>query len=158
MNRAEIAIFTWQLQDKIVYTINKDIMMKEGEIMPFFIIAGAINAAIAVALGAFGAHALKDKLSERYLAIWETAVQYQMFHALGLLAIGILMSSSLLGPSTTLSWAGYLLLGGIIIFSGSLYALSLSGIGVLGAITPIGGVAFIVGWLLLIIAAVKFGK
>ena len=124
--------------------------------MPFFIIAGAVNAAIAVAFGAFGAHALKEKLSEHYLAIWETAVQYQMFHAIGLLAIGILMSSSLFGASPQLTWAGYLLLAGIIIFSGSLYVLSLSGIGILGAITPIGGVAFIVGWIMLIIAAVKY--
>lgn len=123
--------------------------------MPFFIIAGAVNAAIAVMLGAFGAHALKEKLSERYLAIWETAVQYQMFHAIGLLVIGVLASSALLGQSTQLNWAGYLILAGIIIFSGSLYALSLSGIGVLGAITPIGGVLFIVGWIMLIIAAIK---
>lgn len=134
------------------------IKKKAGEDMPFFIIAGAINAAIAVAFGAFGAHALKDKLSAHYLAVWETAVQYQMFHAVALLAIGILMSPALLGPSTQLSWAGYLLLAGIIIFSGSLYVLSLSGIGVLGAITPFGGVAFIVGWIMLIVAAVKFGK
>ncbi len=126
--------------------------------MPFFIIAGAVNAAIAVAFGAFGAHALKDRLSEHYLAIWETAVQYQMFHAIGLLVVGILLSPALLGPSTQLSWAGYLILAGIIIFSGSLYALSLSGVGILGAITPIGGVAFIVGWIMLIIATVKFGK
>lgn len=124
--------------------------------MPFFIIAGAVNAAIAVAFGAFGAHALKEKLSAHYLAIWETAVQYQMFHALGLIAIGILMSSSLIGPITQLNWAGYLLLAGIIVFSGSLYVLSLTGIGVLGAITPIGGVAFIAGWIMLIIAALKF--
>lgn len=124
--------------------------------MPFFIIAGAINAAIAVAFGAFGAHALKEKLSAHYLAVWETAVQYQMFHALGLIAIGILMSSSLLGPITQLNWAGYLLLAGTIIFSGSLYILSLTGIGILGAITPIGGVAFIAGWIMLIIAALKF--
>ena len=124
--------------------------------MPFFIIAGAINAAIAVMFGAFGAHALKEKLSEKYLAIWETAVQYQMFHALGLILIGILMSSSILGPLTQLNWAGYLLLAGIIIFSGSLYILSLSGIGILGAITPIGGVAFIAGWIMLILAALKF--
>lgn len=123
--------------------------------MPFFIIAGAVNAAIAVMLGAFGAHALKEKLSERYLAIWETAVQYQMFHAIGLLVIGVLASSALLGQNTQLNWAGYLILAGIIIFSGSLYALSLSGIGVLGAITPIGGVLFIVGWIMLIIAAIK---
>lgn len=126
--------------------------------MPFFIIAGAVNAAIAVAFGAFGAHALKDRLTEHYLAIWETAVQYQMFHAIGLILIGILMNSSILGPSTQLSWAGYLILAGIVIFSGSLYILSLSGIGILGAITPIGGVAFITGWIMLIIAVVKFGK
>ena len=126
--------------------------------MPFFIIVGAVNAAIAVGFGAFGAHALKDRLSEHYLAVWETAVQYQMFHAIALLAIGILSSSALFGPSTQLSWAGYLILAGIVIFSGSLYVLSLSGIGVLGAITPIGGVAFIAGWIMLIIAAVKFGN
>ena len=124
--------------------------------MPFFIIAGAVNAAIAVIFGAFGAHALKERLTEKYLAIWETAVQYQMFHALGLIIIGILMSSSLLGPITQLNWAGYLLLAGIIIFSGSLYVLSFTGIGILGAITPIGGVAFIAGWIMLIIAALKF--
>ena len=126
--------------------------------MPFFIIAGAVNAAIAVALGAFGAHALKEKLSEHYLAIWETAVQYQMFHALALIAVGILMSPSLFGSVTQLSWAGYLILAGIIIFSGSLYVLSLSGIGILGAITPIGGVAFIAGWIMLIVAAIKFSN
>ena len=74
-------------------------LKKEGNYMPFFIIAGAVNAAIAVALGAFGAHALKEKLSEHYLAIWETAVQYQMFHALALIAVGILMSPSLFGSS-----------------------------------------------------------
>ena len=126
--------------------------------MKFFIIAGAFNAMLAVMLGAFGAHALKEKLTEKYLAIWETAVQYQMFHAIGLIAIGILMSSSLLGPVSQLNWAGYLLLAGIIIFSGSLYILSLSGIGILGAITPIGGVAFIIGWIMLIIAASKFAQ
>jgi uncharacterized membrane protein YgdD (TMEM256/DUF423 family) len=124
--------------------------------MKFFIIAGAFNAMLAVILGAFGAHALKEKLTEKYLAIWETAVQYQMFHAIGLIVIGILMSSSLLGPISQLNWAGWLLLAGIIIFSGSLYILSLSGIGILGAITPIGGVAFIVGWIMLIVAATKF--
>lgn len=123
--------------------------------MPFFIIAGAINAALAVALGAFGAHALKEKLSERYLAIWETAVQYQMFHAIGLLVIGVLVGTAILNATTQLNWAGYLILAGTIIFSGSLYALSLSGVGVLGAITPIGGVLFIAGWIMLIVATVK---
>ncbi|MDX1805935.1 DUF423 domain-containing protein [Paenisporosarcina macmurdoensis] len=123
--------------------------------MPFFIIAGAVNAFIAVAFGAFGAHALKEKLSEKYLAIWETAVQYQMYHAIGLIVIGILMSTNIIGNVAQLSWAGYLMLAGIVIFSGSLYVLSLSGIGILGAITPIGGVAFLSAWVLVIIAAVK---
>ncbi len=123
--------------------------------MPFFIIAGAINAFLAVAFGAFGAHALKEKLSEKYLAIWETAVQYQMYHAIGLIVIGILMSSSIIGNVTQLNWAGYLMLAGIIIFSGSLYVLSLSGIGILGAITPIGGVAFLLAWVFIVVAVVK---
>ncbi|MBU0903566.1 MAG: DUF423 domain-containing protein [Planococcaceae bacterium] len=123
--------------------------------MPFFIIAGAINAFLAVAFGAFGAHALKEKLSEKYLAIWETAVQYQMYHAIGLIVIGILMSPSIIGHVSQLSWAGYLMLAGIVIFSGSLYVLSLSGIGILGAITPIGGVAFLIAWVLVIVAVVK---
>lgn len=123
--------------------------------MPFFIIAGAINAFLAVAFGAFGAHALKEKLSEKYLAIWETAVQYQMYHAIGLIVIGILMSTNIIGQVSQLSWAGYLMLAGIVIFSGSLYVLSLSGIGILGAITPIGGLAFLAAWILVIVAAVK---
>ena len=123
--------------------------------MPFFIIAGAINAFLAVAFGAFGAHALKEKLSEKYLAIWETAVQYQMYHAIGLIVIGILMSPTIIGHVSQLSWAGYLMLAGIVIFSGSLYVLSLSGIGILGAITPIGGVAFLIAWVLVIVAVVK---
>jgi len=123
--------------------------------MPFFIIAGAINAFIAVAFGAFGAHALKEKLSEKYLAIWETAVQYQMYHAIGLIVIGILMSTNIIGNVSQLSWAGYLMLSGIVIFSGSLYVLSLSGIGILGAITPIGGLAFLTAWVLVIVAVVK---
>lgn len=126
--------------------------------MKLFIIAGAINGFLAVAFGAFGAHALKEKLSEKYLAIWETAVQYQMFHALALIAIGILMSSKLMGPVSSLNTAGYLMLAGIILFSGSLYVLSLTGIGILGAITPIGGVAFLVGWIMIIVAAAKFAS
>ncbi|MFC4354073.1 DUF423 domain-containing protein [Chryseomicrobium palamuruense] len=123
--------------------------------MKLFLIAGAINGFLAVALGAFGAHALKERLTERYLAIWETAVQYQMFHAIALIAIGILLHPNLLGASGILNGAGYAILIGIIIFSGSLFVLALSGVGILGAITPIGGVAFLVGWILLIVAVVK---
>ena len=123
--------------------------------MKFFLIAGAVNALLSVAFGAFGAHLLEGRVADKYLDTWQTAVQYQMFHAVGLMVIAILMSSSLLGPLSSLNWAGYLMLAGIIIFSGSLYVLSLTGISILGAITPIGGVAFIAAWVMVIIAAVK---
>lgn len=126
--------------------------------MKFFIIAGAINGFLAVALGAFGAHALEGRIADKYLSTWDTAVQYQMFHALALMAIGILMSSKLMGHVSSLNTAGYLILAGIIIFSGSLYVLSLTGISILGAITPIGGVAFLVGWIMLIVATVKYAN
>lgn len=123
--------------------------------MKFFLIAGAVNALLSVAFGAFGAHLLEGRVADKYLDTWQTAVQYQMFHAVGLMVIAILMSSSLLGPLSSLNWAGYLMLAGIVIFSGSLYVLSLTGISILGAITPIGGVAFIAAWVMVIIAAVK---
>ena len=123
--------------------------------MKFFLIAGAVNALLSVAFGAFGAHMLEGRVADKYLDTWQTAVQYQMFHAVGLMVVGILMSSSLIGTLGSLSWAGYLMLAGIIIFSGSLYVLSLTGISILGAITPIGGVAFIIGWIMLIVAASK---
>ncbi|GKW45474.1 DUF423 domain-containing protein [Planococcus sp. NCCP-2050] len=123
--------------------------------MKFFLIAGAVNAMLSVAFGAFGAHLLEGRVADKYLDTWQTAVQYQMFHSIGLIAIAILMSSSLIGNLGSLSWAGYLMLAGIIIFSGSLYVLSLTGISVLGAITPIGGVAFIAAWILVVVAAAK---
>ncbi|CEG21884.1 hypothetical protein BN1080_00803 [Planococcus massiliensis] len=123
--------------------------------MKFFLIAGAVNAMLSVAFGAFGAHLLEGRIADKYLDTWQTAVQYQMFHSIGLIAIAILMSSSLIGNLGSLSWAGYLMLAGIIIFSGSLYVLSLTGISVLGAITPIGGVAFIAAWILVVVAAAK---
>ncbi len=123
--------------------------------MKFFLIAGAVNGMLSVILGAFGAHLLEGRVADKYLDTWQTAVQYQMFHSIGLIAIAILMSTGLIGPISSLSWAGYLMLAGIVIFSGSLYILSLTGISILGAITPIGGVAFIAGWILLIVAAAK---
>ncbi|HLU21803.1 DUF423 domain-containing protein [Lederbergia graminis] len=122
--------------------------------MKIFIIIGAINALLSVGLGAFGAHALEGKIEPKYLDVWKTGVQYQMFHALGILAIGILSRN--VPVSGLLSWSGWLMFIGIIIFSGSLYVLSVSGIKVLGAITPIGGVAFLISWLLLIIFTVKY--
>lgn len=101
---------------------------------------------IAVAAGAFGAHALKTILSADMLAIWQTAVLYQMVHSLGLLAIGIWLRQQ---EHHLLRRAAWAMLLGIVLFSGSLYALALTGIRLLGAVTPVGGVAFLAGWALL---------
>ncbi|WP_066400934.1 DUF423 domain-containing protein [Neobacillus mesonae] len=121
--------------------------------MKTFIVIGAVNAFLAVALGAFGAHGLKDRLDAHYLEIWKTGVQYQMFHATGLLVIALLLGKA--ATSSLFSWSGWLMLIGIVLFSGSLYLLSLTKIGPLGAITPIGGVCFLAAWILLIVGAVK---
>ncbi|RXT04890.1 DUF423 domain-containing protein [Ammoniphilus sp. CFH 90114] len=118
-----------------------------------FIIIGAINAFLTVAIGAFGAHGLKGKITDDLLTIYQTGVQYHMFHSLGLIAVGILASK--MASTAMLTWSGWAMLIGIILFSGSLYVLSLSGIRVLGAITPFGGVAFLIGWALLAIAAYR---
>lgn len=125
--------------------------------MPFYLIAGAINAVIGVALGAFGAHGLEGKVEDKYLKVWETGVEYHMYHALALLIVGVLMSSSLFGETTMLKWAGNLFIAGIICFSGSLYVTTLAGggLGKFGLITPLGGVLFMIGWILFIIAIVK---
>lgn len=121
----------------------------------FFLAIAPILAGVAVAAGAFAAHALKSKLSESALEIFETGARYQMYHALGLLLIGILL---LLAPSgqTWMTAAGFAFLAGIVLFSGSLYGLSLTGMKWLGPITPLGGVAFMVGWGCLAIAAFSF--
>lgn len=118
-----------------------------------FVSLGSINALIAVALGAFGAHALESRLSSEMLSIYETGVQYHFYHALGLLAVGMIATQ--LPDSGLVKWSGWLMFIGIVIFSGSLYILSVSGIKWLGAITPIGGTAFIVAWLLLAIAVLR---
>lgn len=112
----------------------------------------SILAGLAVAAGAFGAHALKDKLTERAIEIFETAARYQMYHALALLFVALLLTR-VETPPAFLNAAGFAFIAGIAIFSGSLYALSLSGIKWLGAITPIGGVAFMIGWGCLAVAA-----
>lgn len=119
----------------------------------WFVIIGAISGFLSVALGAFGAHGLNDKLSEHFMEIYQTGVQYQMYHSLNLLLIGILMIKW--QYSAELRWSGYFMIVGIILFSGSLYALSLTGITWLGAITPLGGIAFLVGWFLLVLAAYR---
>ena len=116
----------------------------------FLAIASALSG-IAVVFGAFATHTLKNHLSDRALAIWETGIKYQMYHALALILVALLISR--FPNSTPLIVAGFAFIAGIFIFSGSLYALSLSGIKWLGAITPLGGVAFIIGWICLTIAA-----
>lgn len=114
------------------------------------ILWGALSLLTGVAAGAFGAHGLRQVVSPDILAVWQTAVLYQMVHGLGLLALAALQGRLAAGPAR---WAGRFMVAGILIFSGSLYVLVLSGIKVLGAITPIGGVCFIVAWALVALAA-----
>lgn len=121
--------------------------------MKLFIIIGAINAFLSVALGAFGAHGLEGKVEPKYLETWKTGVTYQMFHATGILIIGILLGK--FPASALLTWSGWMMLIGVILFSGSLYVLTLTKISVLGAITPLGGLSFLAAWVLLVIFAVK---
>ena len=104
---------------------------------------GAIMAGLAVAAGAFGAHALKPRLSPDLLQVFETGVRYQMYHALGLLAVAV---ASDRWPEANFNVVGWLLVAGIFLFSGSLYALCLTGIRTLGAITPLGGLCFLAAW------------
>ena len=117
-----------------------------------FLLIGSILAGLSVAGGAFASHALKSRLSDRALEIFETGTKYQMYHSLALLLVALLLIR-LETPLVTLISAGYAFIVGILIFSGSLYALSLTGIKWLGAITPFGGAAFLIGWGSLAIAA-----
>lgn len=121
--------------------------------MKLFIILGAINAFITVALGAFGAHGLEGKVSERMLAIWEKAVKYQMFHTLGLFIIAWL--SDKMPTLATVSWAGWCMVIGILLFSGSLYIYSTTGIKTFAMITPIGGMFFLVSWVFVLTSAIR---
>jgi uncharacterized membrane protein YgdD (TMEM256/DUF423 family) len=118
----------------------------------FFILAG-ISGGLAVALGAFGAHGLRAQLSAEMLDTFKTGVNYQMYHALALLAIALALSR--LPNSNLLAIAGWLFLAGTLLFSGSLYLLALTGIRWLGAITPLGGIAFIAGWVCLVLAFLR---
>ena len=118
-----------------------------------FLGIGGIAMGLAVLLGAFGAHGLENKLSEEMMAIFQIGVSYHFYHALGLLILGI--ASFHLPETAWLKWSGWLMVAGIIIFSGSLYLLSTSGIRWLGAITPIGGLCFILAWILFAVAAWK---
>lgn len=119
--------------------------------MKIFILLGSLSALLGVALGAFGAHGLKGRVSPDLLAVWQTGVQYHLIHALGLLLVGIL--SRMMPESALLGYAGWSLLAGTLLFSGSLYVLVLSDVRAYGMITPLGGLAFLAGWLLLAVAA-----
>lgn len=110
--------------------------------------------ALAVVIGAFGAHGLRDSLDAYRLGVYETGVQYHFYHALGMLAIPLLARAGLTTENAA-KWAFRLLLIGIVFFSGSLYALAITGTTILGAITPIGGVAFIAGWLVLVWGTIR---
>jgi len=115
-----------------------------------FATLGAVSAFLAVAAGAFGAHALRGRLEPDLLAVFETGARYQMYHALALVGVAWLYARA---PSSAANWAGWLFVIGTVLFSGSLYALALTGLRQLGAITPLGGVAFLAGWVCFALAA-----
>jgi uncharacterized membrane protein YgdD (TMEM256/DUF423 family) len=114
-----------------------------------FISIGAASGLLAVAAGAFGAHALRERLSATALDTFQTGAQYQMYHALATLAVGILLARFSIEGSAWLNAAGWLFVAGTVLFSGSLYLLAVTDVRWLGAITPLGGVAFLAGWLAL---------
>ncbi len=118
-----------------------------------FLLLGSLAMMFAVGLGAFGAHGLKDKLSADMLAVYRTGVDYHFYHALGLLALGMIAAH--LPESDLVKWSGALMAAGIVLFSGSLYLLALTGTRWLGAITPLGGAAWIVAWALLAAALLR---
>ena len=131
-----------------------------------FLMLGALSAAISVAAGAFGAHALRARVEPRLLEVFETAARYQMYHALALIAVALLLArtgsssvtAAVLGPppgNSLIVASGWCFVVGTVLFSGSLYAMMFTGIRALGAITPLGGVAFIAGWICLGTAAVR---
>jgi len=120
--------------------------------MKALLVIGAINGFLAVALGAFGAHGLEGKISEKSIAIWEKAVLYQMFHTVSILGVGFALLKL---ESSALIWSGWAFFVGIILFSGSLYAYSTTGVKTLAMITPFGGVVFLIGWVLLGYAMLK---
>ncbi len=118
-----------------------------------FLALGCINALLVVLIGAFGAHGLKVRLTVENMAVFQTGVQYHFYHAVGLILLGLIALQIPITPY--LRWSGWLMLVGISLFSGSLYALSITHIRWLGMITPFGGMAFILAWLMLTIGIMK---
>jgi len=123
--------------------------------MKLFLTVGAISGALAVLLGAFGAHLLKQMISPDMLEIYQTGIHYQFYHTFALLGVGILMNFD---PTKTLKWSGYLFIAGTTIFSGFLYLLALTGIKALGMIVPIGGLTLVAAWILLLVCALKIKR
>lgn len=121
-----------------------------------YLIIGSILGMIGVGIGAFGAHLLEPIIGAQLMQTFKTGVEYHFVHTLAIIMVAIL--AGVIGESSLLRWAGRLFTIGVIIFSGSLYVLSITGIKVLGAITPIGGVCFIAGWLMLALVGAKYGK
>jgi uncharacterized membrane protein YgdD (TMEM256/DUF423 family) len=118
-----------------------------------FLLVGATLGFLGVTFGAFGAHALKTRLSAEMLVVFETGVRYQMYHALAILIVAAAIGH--VGNTRLLTAAGWSFAGGVLLFSGSLYALTLTGVGVLGAVTPLGGLLFLAGWSCLALFALK---
>ena len=119
-----------------------------GQKMKSILTIAAVSGLLAVALGAFGAHGLKAIISPEMLEVYKTGVQYQFYHTFALLAVGILMNFN---QSKALKWSAYLFITGMILFSGSLYVLAISGVKALGVITPFGGITWIAAWFLLFV-------
>lgn len=120
-----------------------------------FLLIAAILGGLSVAGGAFASHALRERLAERALEIFETGARYQMYHALALLLVGLWLSRAEMAQSW-LTAAGCAFIAGVLLFCGSLYGLSLSGIKILGAVAPLGGAAFLIGWGCLAVAALSY--
>src|SRR5262245_36599617 len=118
-----------------------------------FLLVGAVLGFLGVAFGAFGAHALRSRLSTDMLGVFETGVRYQMYHAFAIVIVAAAIGR--IGDARMLLVAGWCFVGGVLLFSGSLYALALTGTSALGAITPFGGLLFLTGWLILAIFALR---
>ena len=140
---------------KVFVKVSDDGLARDGGefVGSTFLVIGAVLGFFGVALGAFAAHGLRKRFGEYEIGVFQTGVQYQMYHAFALFGTGLWLNFH--GAQGMLSLAGWMFLAGVILFSGSLYLLALTGVRKLGAITPIGGLAFLTGWALLFIAALQ---
>jgi uncharacterized membrane protein YgdD (TMEM256/DUF423 family) len=121
----------------------------DGRVDRTFLLIGAVTGFLGVTFGAFGAHALRSRLSPEMLAVFETGVRYQMYHTFAVLIVAAAIGR--IGDASLLILAGWFFFAGILLFSGSLYALALTGAGIWGAVTPVGGLLFLIGWACLVV-------